>query len=428
MGILSSLYTGVSGMQASGEALSIYADNIANSNTTGFKTSRPEFQDVIAKSLKGILGGNQIGRGTKLANVTPIFSQGAINQTERSTDLAITGDGFFVLDGVDGRTFTRNGAFNFDKEGKLVSIDGATVLGFAAGSDGKISNKLTPIKLDRTVIDAKATSRVNLQMNLDIRAVAGAKEFDPQRPDLTSDYSNGFTVYDSAGNAHLVTMYFNKVEDGKWEWHAMVNGEEVTGGKKGQMVEAARGQLKFTTDGRLEESKITKNEFNFNKGALQGQKIEFNFGETVKEGGSGLQTTQYGTNSDLYKHTQDGYTAGTVAGLSFNDDGVLSAIYTNGETINLAQVAIAKFENNEALFKTGQNKFKESRNSGQPFIGKPGEGGRGRIVPKSIESSTTDIAQEFINLMTTQRSFQANARTINSADDLMQEVFNIVRK
>src|SRR5947209_18780600 len=113
MGILSSMYTGITGMQGQGEALAVYGDNIANANTTGFKVSRPEFQDVISKSLKGILGGNQIGRGTKLSHVDPIFSQGSIVQTERATDLAISGDGFFVMDGLDGRSFTRNGVFNF---------------------------------------------------------------------------------------------------------------------------------------------------------------------------------------------------------------------------------------------------------------------------------------------------------------------------
>jgi flagellar hook protein FlgE len=414
-------------LQANGEALGIYGDNLANANTTGFKVSRPEFQDVIAKSLKGILGGNQMGRGTKLSNINPIFSQGSLTQTERSTDLAITGDGFFVLDGVDGRSYSRNGVFNFDKDGQLASLDGARVMGFQADENGMISNKLSAIKIDRTVIDAKRTSKVNLSMNLDIRAEKPA-EWNPESPDKSSNYANGFTVYDSAGNAHLISVYFTKAEDGQWDWHAMTKGEEIQGGEKGKMVESASGRLKFSSDGRLQEATTSKNEFNFNKGALPGQKIEFNFGQTLAEGGNGLQTTQYGTNSDLYKHTQDGYTAGTVAGLSFNDDGVLSAIYTNGETINLAQVAIGKFENNEALFKQGQNRFRESKNSGQAFIGKPGEGGRGRITPKSIEASTTDIAGEFINLMTTQRSFQANARAITTADELMSEVLNMRRQ
>lgn len=427
MGILSSMYTGVTGLQANGEALGIYGDNLANANTTGFKVSRPEFQDVISKSLKGILGGNQIGRGTRLSSVNPIFSQGSIVQTERPTDLALSGDGFFVMDGVEGRTFSRNGVFNFDKEGTLSNVDGAKVMGFQADENGMVTNKLSNIKIDRTVIDAKKTSKVNVSMNLDIRANVG-KEFDLKNPDKTSNYSNGFTVYDTAGNAHLVTMYFNKTEDGVWAYHATVNGEETQGGQKGQMVECATGTLKFTTDGKLQETVQGKNEFNFNKGALPNQQISFEFGKTIAEGGTGIQTTQYGTNSDLYKHLQDGYAAGTLAGLSFNDDGVLSAIFTNGETLNIAQVAVAKFENNESLFKAGKNNFKESRNSGAAFIGKPGDGGRGRVTPKTVESSTTDIANEFINLMTTQRSFQANARAVTTADELMQEVLNMRRQ
>lgn len=427
MGILSSLNTGITGMAASGEALSIYGDNIANANTYGFKVSRPEFQDVVAKSLKGILGGNQIGRGVKLSHVDPIFSQGSLTQTERATDLAITGDGFFVLDGAEGRQFSRAGVFTFDKEGRLTNSDGDRVMGFAADEAGMITNKLGAIKLDRTVIDAKKTSKVNLSMNLDIRSEK-AMEFNPEEPDKTSLYSNGLTVYDSAGNAHLVTLYFNKTEDGVWDWHAMVRGEETVGGQKGKSVECAAGMLKFSVDGKLQEQRISKNRFNFNKGALPDQTIEFNFGKSIAEGGNGLQTTQYGTNSDLYKHTQDGFTAGTVAGLSFNDDGILSAFFTNGEVLNLAQVAIGKFENNEGLFKIGGNKFRESRNSGQPFIGKPGEGGRGRVVPKTIEASTTDIASEFINLITTQRNFQANARMITTSDELLQEVINMKRQ
>lgn len=426
MGILSSLNTGITGMQASGEALSIYGDNLANANTAGFKTSRPEFSDVIAKSLKGILGGNQIGRGTKLNHVDPVFSQGSLQQTERPTDLAITGDGFFVLDGLEGRSFSRAGIFSFDKEGKLVNNDGYNVMGFSADEKGNIQNKLSTIKLDRSVIDARATSKVDLSMNLDIRA--DAIPFDPMKPDKTAQYANGFTVYDSAGNSHLLTVYFNKTENNNWTYRVMAKGDEVTGGKPGQMFEGAVGTLTFTDDGRLSDVKESKNQFDFNKGAKPGQKITLNFGKTIKEGGDGLQTTQYGTNSDLYKHVQDGYTAGTVAGLSFNDDGVLSAIYTNGEVQNLAQVAVAKFENNEGLFKMGGNRFRESRNSGQPFLGKPGEGGRGRVVPKTIEQSTTDIANEFINLIQTQRNFQANSRVITTADELLQEVINMKRQ
>src|SRR4051812_12555776 len=153
MGILSSMYTGITGLQGQGEALAVYGDNIANANTYGFKTSRPEFQDIVAKSLKGALGGNQIGRGVKLAAVNPIFSQGTIVQTESPTDLSITGDGFFVTEGVDGRSYTRNGAFHFDKDGKLINADNLHIQGFLAEPSGKVTSKMGDISVDRTVID-----------------------------------------------------------------------------------------------------------------------------------------------------------------------------------------------------------------------------------------------------------------------------------
>lgn len=426
MGILSSMYTGITGLQGQGEALSIYGDNIANANTVGFKTSRPEFQDVIAKSLKGLLGGNQIGRGVRLAAVTPVFSQGSIVQTESATDLALTGDGFFVLNGPDGQSFTRNGAFHFDKDGKLINADGHHVMGFQADASGKITSKMGALSIDRAVVDAKKTSQVDLFMNLDLRADT-SMEFDPNRPEQTSHFATGVTLYDTAGTAHVVSVFFNKTSDGEWTWRAMAKGDEVVGGKKDTLVEQARGRLRFDTDGRLREQITDKSSFSFNKGALPDQEIKFSFGEDVKSGGNGLQVTQYGTNSEAYKTTQDGFTAGTIAGMTFNDDGILAAIYTNGQNVNIAQIAIGKFENSEGLFKVGQNRFRESRLSGQPTIGAPQTGGRGRVSSKTIESSTTDIANEFINLMTAQRNFQANSKVISTADEMMQEVLNLKR-
>ncbi|MCO5142763.1 MAG: flagellar hook protein FlgE [Oligoflexia bacterium] len=428
MGILSSMYTGVTGIQANGEALGVISDNIANANTVGFKTSRAEFADVVAKSLKGVLGGHQIGRGTKLNGVTQIFSQGSVTQTDKATDVAISGDGFFVVDTEEGRAYTRNGSFNFNKDGELVNIDGNFVRGFRADDDGKITTKLDTIKLDRTIIDAKKTENLEIAMNLDIRADVLQNGFDPAKPGETSNYSTGVTVYDSAGNSHNLTLYFSKQADNQWKWYAMGKGEEMVGGEAGKGMVGASGTLQFTIDGKLQSQTIEQNAFNFTKGAQPEQAIAFKFGDDILAGGTGLKgSTQYGSNSDIYKHTQDGYTAGTLGGLSFNDDGVLSAFYTNGVTKNIAQVAIAKFENNEGLFKAGSNMFKESRNSGAANIGGPNTAGRGKVFSKSIESSTTDIASEFVNLIQMQRAFQANARTLSSSDEMMQEVLNLRR-
>jgi flagellar hook protein FlgE len=282
------------------------------------------------------------------------------------------------------------------------------------------------ISVDRTVVDAKKTTDVKMYMNLDLRADKNL-QFDPEKPESTSHFATGVTVYDTAGTAHVVTVYFNKEDDGKWRWHAMAKGEEVIGGQKDKMYEQATGTLTFNTEGRLQEQTIDKSSFQFNKGALPDQYIKLDFGDDVKSGGQGLQITQYGTNSEAYKTTQDGYTAGTLAGLTFNDDGMLAAVYTNGQNINVAQIALGKFENPEGLFKMGQNRFRESRLSGQATIGAPQAGGRGRVSSKTIESSTTDIANEFINLMTSQRNFQANSKVISTADEMMQEILNIKR-
>lgn len=426
MGILSSMYTGVTGLTGQGEALGIYGDNIANANTTGFKVSRPEFSDVVAKSLKGISGGNQIGRGTKLSAVNPIFSQGSLLQTESVTDLAVQGDGMFVVEGTDGRGYSRAGAFHFDKDGNLINADNYKVQGFQADDSGKITSKMGSIAVGRTVIDAKPSKEVSLFMNLDLRA---KKElvFDPKNPDKTSHFATGVTVYDGAGTPRTVTAYFNKKDDGVWEWRAMSKGEEVPGGKPGEMSEQAKGTLTFDTDGKLLEQKTDKSAFNFVGSTKKDQEIKFNFGTDKKNGGDGLAVTQFGTNSEAYKTLQDGYTAGTIAGLSFNDDGILSAMYTNGESVNIAQVALAKFENPEGLFKMGKNIFRESRNSGQATVGAPQAGGRGQILAKTLESSTTDIASEFINLMGAQRNFQANSKVISVSDEMMQDVLNLKR-
>ncbi|MGE0631522.1 MAG: flagellar hook protein FlgE [Pseudobdellovibrionaceae bacterium] len=428
MGILSSLYTGVSGMTAQGEALGVIGDNIANANTTGFKASRAEFQDIVAKNLKGILGGNQIGRGVKIGAVNPIMAQGNVDATEKVTDLAISGDGYFVVRGSDGETFTRDGSFMFDKDGSLTTSDGQKIQGFQADEKGGIINKLGDIKFPRALIPAKGTTKIKLDLNLDSR-VTTTKEFNPEDPYETSHYTTGVEVYDSQGNKHLMNVFFNKDKDREWTYRGMVDGKEVTGGEAGKLAEVCKGKVTFTVDGKLDTEELTESNFNFAGGALQNQQLKVDFGDSITtDGGKGLDgTKQYGKDSDLITWHQDGAAAGTITGLSFNDDGVLTALYSNGEAKDLAQVAIAKFENSEKLFKVGNNRLKESREAGTPSIGAPGKAGRGKIFAKSLERSTVDLAMEFVNLIQNQRGFQANAKTITTTDELLQEVINLKR-
>jgi len=427
MGVLSSLYTGVSGMTAQGEALGVIGDNIANANTIGFKASRAEFQDIIAKNLKGVLGGNQIGRGVKIGAVNPILSQGNVDATEKVTDLAISGDGYFKVKGSDGESFTRDGSFHFDREGYLVSNDNQKVQGFGADEKGNIVNKMADIKFPRALIPAKATKELKMDLNLDSRMEA-TKKFDIKDPYTTSHYSTGLEIYDSQGNKHLLSMFFNKTADRSWDYKGLVDGKEVTGGEEGKMSEVCSGKLTFTTDGKLDSQEMTNSAFNFKGGAMQGQQVKLNFGDAIKEGGKGLDgSKQYGKNSDLISWQQDGAAAGTINSLAFNDEGMLTAVYSNGQAADLAQIALAKFENPEALFKVGNNRLKESRDSGVASMGAPGASGRGKMFAKSLERSTVDLATEFVNMIQNQRGFQANAKTITTTDELLNEVIQLKR-
>lgn len=234
-------------------------------------------------------------------------------------------------------------------------------------------------------------------------------------------------MFDTNGSAHAVTVYFNKVDGHNWEWKAMAKGEDIEGGKPGQMLLQASGKLAFDDTGRLAEQSTDSSSFNFNKGSKADQKVEFDFGKDIKSGGDGLQMTQYGSNSEAYKTIQNGYASGTLGSLKFEEDGSLAAYYTNGETVKVAQVALAKFESPEDLLKIGGNKYKETRGSGQATIGGPLSGGRGQVSSKALEASTTDIANEFINLMQAQRNFQANSKVIGVGDELLGEVINLKR-
>ena len=428
MSILSSFNIGISGLSSAAGGMAVISDNIANVGTFGFKASRPEFQDILAQSLKGIDGGDQIGVGTMLAHVTPDFTQGNIQRTEKVTDIAINGNGFFEVMAPFGSAYTRDGSFHFDKEGYLINGDGYRVNGFQVDGRSKVTNEKGPLRLGNTTIPARATRDVEVNMNLDSREQV--KRFNPKNPEKTSSYNNSFTVYDSVGTARLITVFFNKLGNSVWEYHAMSDGKDVPGqeSKAGALVPQASGTLVFNKKGWLQREKVKDNAFNFNGGAQKGQKIRFNFGESLAEGGTGLDSsTQFGSESTIARHVQDGATAAQLASLSFNDKGVLIAVYNNGVFRDIGQVGVAKFENNEGLFKVGKNLFKESRKSGQSVFGRPEEGGRGSVLSKSIEISNVDLASEFVNLMASQRNFQASAKTITTADQMLQEVLSLKR-
>lgn len=429
MSVLSSMWTGVSGMQAQGQSLGVVADNIANANTTGFKSSRAEFADIMSRNIKGIDGGNQVGRGVRIAAVNPLMSQGNLDNTDRATDLAINGDGFFQVKGHTGVSYTRDGSFHFDKDGFLVTNSKHKVQGFQANEKGELENRIGDIKFPQVLINAKGTDEIKLELNLDSRHEADSKVFDPKDPFKTSHYSTAVEMYDSQGNKHLLNIFFTKGQDRTWTYRGLVDGKEVEGGapEGQQMAQVVEGKLTFTEDGKLNTQEITNSSFNFKGGAKQDQQIKFNFGEDIATGGKGEGTKQFGKDSDVMKWSQDGFAAGMVTSLSFNDEGVLTASYTNGHVKDLGQIVLSKFENPEALHKIGGNMFKQSRDSGEASTGAPRLSGRGSMMAKSLERSTVDLASEFVNMITNQRSFQANAKTITTSDELMNEVIQLKR-
>ena len=429
MSVLSSMWTGVSGMQAQGQSLGVVADNIANSNTAGFKASRAEFSDIMSRNLKGIDGGNQIGRGTRVAAVNPLMSQGNLDSTERATDLAVNGDGFFQVKGHTGVSYTRDGSFHFDKDGYLITNSKHRVQGFQANEKGELENRIGDIKFPQVLINAKGTDEVKLELNLDSRNEADSKVFDAKDPFKTSHYSTSVEIYDSQGNKHLLNMFFTKGQDRTWTYRGLVDGKEVEGGapEGQQMAQVVEGKLTFTEDGRLNSQEVTNSAFNFKGGAKQDQQVKFNFGGDLATGGKGDGTKQFGKDSDVMKWSQDGFAAGMVTSLSFNDEGVLTASYTNGHVKDLGQIVLSKFENPEALTKIGGNLFKQSRDSGEASTGAPRLSGRGSLMAKSLERSTVDLASEFVNMITNQRAFQANAKTITTSDELMNEVIQLKR-
>jgi flagellar hook protein FlgE len=429
MGIISSMQTAVSGLTSNGQALGVTADNIANASTNGFKTSRAEFQDMMSRSIQGSYGGMQVGRGSKIGAITPILAQGNIDNTSRDTDLAINGNGFFVVDGPTGRSYTRNGEFHFNKDGLLQTSDGYKLKGFEINEQGNVTQKMTDIQLPRSLVPARPTKLVRLDMNLDSRMpAAGAKEFSLNDPYKSSDFTTGVEIHDSQGTKHLITLAFNKKAEGAWDFKALAKSSEIAGADVTKpYAEVASGELTFTPEGKLNTEKTLQKNFSF-VGAIPNQDVTFNFGDAISAGGTGLKgVRQFGHVSDLMTWSQDGAGAGTLTGITFSDDGVLTALYSNGEAKDLAQVGVANFENPEALIKVGNNKMKECRESGGAAIGFASQGGRGGILAGALERSTVDLAGEFVEMIKTQRNFQANAKTITTSDEMLNDVINIRR-
>ncbi len=430
MSLLTSLYTGASGLETSSQDLSVIGDNIANANTIGFKQSRAAFEDQLSQTLIGDVGTSQEGLGARVQAVRTIVSQGSLTSTGVATDLALQGNGYFVVkgthNGVDGSFFTRAGQFSIDKSGYLANLDGLHVQGYTADVNGTIGGGLSDLALGAATSQPKATNNIALKGNLQADAVV-PPAWDPAAPETTSNFSTSETAYDSLGSAHQIQVYFRKTGAGAWEFHAMTDGAGIQGGTAGTPSEVAAGTLAFDATGKLSAQTQTGS---FNPiGATQPQTLNLNFGDaTGVAGGTGLAgMTQFASASATSYLSQDGAAAGVLNGVQVQSDGRVVGSFSNGQSRVLAQVAIANFQAPDQLQRAGGNVFAQTVNSGDPSIGAAGTGGRGSITAGALEQSNVDLAGEFVHMIAAQREFQANSKTVQTADSLLQELIQLKR-
>jgi flagellar hook protein FlgE len=427
--VLSAMNSGVSGLRAESEAISVVGDNIANVNTTGFKSQRVIFQDVLGHSILAGTASALPGSGVKVGDIQQLFTQGSLSNTGVATDLALSGDGFFTVkgavDGLVGNFYTRAGTFNIDKDGFLVNPTGLQVQGYMANADGTFQASISSLKVPTAALPAHATENATVVANLDASEAVPALPFDVTDPANTSNFSTTLTVYDSLGAGHTLDVYFEKTAAGAWNWHALVAGPDV-GAAAGTNVEVGTGGLTFNTDGALTGVSANTATINFT-GATAGQVVTFNFGTAIP-GGTGLDgITQFASPENVSSQSQDGYSSGDFSGVAVDGQGVVTGLYTNGQQLAVGQLAVAKFRSNDGLGRAGQNLWIETRDSGTAAFGTAGSGGRGAVSAGALEGSNVDLAEQFVNLIQHQRSFSANSKTITTADEMLQELINIKR-
>ncbi len=430
--MLTSLYTAISGMNANGVYLSVIGDNIANMNTIGFKASRVSFGDVLSQTITGLAGTSQIGRGVLVSSITPLFTQGSFETTANALDLAIDGDGFFIVTDEGARYYTRAGQFQIDKDGDIVNPDGLILQGYLADASGNITGTLGNLKIAMRQTPAHMTTSVTIGINLNSEAAVppGPFTIDANGDGIKNDpanynFSSSVTVYDSQGGAHQVTLYFVKTGPNTWDVHYLYEDPA----NPGQFIDAGTQTLIFNPDGSLNTDNTRPINFNFGTGLLP-QAIRFNYGSGTGESppGNGLDySTQFASDFSLMSLSQDGYPAGFLKNIVISEDGVITGIFTNGQTRTLAQVALARFLAPTGLVKMGRNLYAESFDSGQPIVGMPQTSGLGRILSNTLELSNVDLAEEFVKMISAQRGFQANSRIITTTDELLQEMVNLKR-
>ena len=471
MSLTSSLYTAISGLSSTGDSMQIIGDNISNTNTTGFKSSSCSFQDLLSQSIATQSGSAQIGRGTALSDVSTNWFQGSFETTDNSTDLAISGDGFFIVRDSDSDTvyYTRAGEFSFDDEGNLVTSTGYVVQGWALNEDGQAQGAVTDITLDSWTSSPKESEEMTLIINLNADATSNTDDTtglqsawngaDADGNYISSEsyeYQTAVTVYDSLGNTHDVTVYFDINDStGEWEYIVTCNPDEDNRGYDGDAMDGllAIGTISFSegsgeitgmtmqywdsaattpawTDVTLNSAGYFEFDCDFLGGTNTTTSVAMDFG--TRWNGStwendGESSTQYASESSTTYRDADGYGAGSLDSIAVGTDGTITGSYSNGSSIPLFQIALADFVNVDGLTKLGGALYSETSESGAATTNFPGTSGLGSISPNTLEQSNVDIASEFVKMIQIQRSYQANSKIISTVNDMLSTTITMIR-
>jgi flagellar hook protein FlgE len=450
MSLFSTINVSASGLDVAATSLGVIGDNIANVNTIGFKGSRASFADMIPQSLGGLGGGGQLGRGAALSVININFGQGSITGTGSVNDMAISGGGFFALRDTDGGMYyTRNGGFTKDPEGYL-TLGGLRLQGYQA-VDGTITGHLADLQIDESserphgettqmVINASLAADASfaaddgtIETPLTDALGAGVPPdgTDAAHDDLLdfstlADFETSITIFDSRGVAHDINVFFERTSEDTWNWVAAVDAGE-TGGIEGKAHVIDGGELEFDADGNLvnrSASSFLAASWSF-EGTDQPE-IDFQFGMDDSGGDTGGGLSVSGSSSVVSSITQDGAPKGELVAYDIDPDGIITGSYSNGEEVVLGQVALAGFPAEGGLKRAGGGLYSAAGGAGQVQLGVPGSGGRGAIYGYSLEKSNVDLESQFIEMIQSQRSYQANARVVNTASDTLQELINLV--
>jgi len=426
MALFGALSTGKSGLDTSGADLSVIGNNIANVSTVGFKGSRLEFADLLSANAGGEIG--NIGLGARVGAVRTLFTQGAIESTGRALDLAIQGEGFFVVRQGQADLFTRAGNFQESATGVITDLLGHPLQGTPLNADGSNAGGVTDVDLAGLSSEAKASTTTTLVANLQSDAAIPAP-FDEVNPDFQSAFSaqsNYFTnvqIFDSLGKSHNLTLFFSRTDANTWQVHAGVDAGD-TGGTPGnlQLLDLNGGAagmaatISFDSSGKVASTDpaTISGAVTFSGAAAQ----------TITLDLSGL--TQFASPSATGFVNQNGFGAGGLTSIDVDSKGILSATFDNGQTRPLFQLAIARFTSEEGLTPIGNQLYQQSAESGPPAIATAQTSGDGSVVSSSLEQSNVSIASEFIDLISAQRAFQANSRVITASDTLLDDLINII--